>query len=120
VNTKSDSAGRPASPDSNDLAIAREFARALAECYDPSEFDVILFGSRARGDAEEESDVDIFVALRRDDPAGAVERAALQIACDLTLEHGVLVSPLVADLAYLKRHEGFSLLESIAEEGVRV
>jgi predicted nucleotidyltransferase len=34
-----------------DLALAKEFARRLAEQGDPQLFQVTLFGSRARGDA---------------------------------------------------------------------
>jgi predicted nucleotidyltransferase len=108
------------SPSSHDLAIARAFARALAEHHDPAVFDVTLFGSRARGEGDEESDLDLFVALHRDDPRGEVEATALRLACDLTLEHGVLVSVLVADRAFLASHEGYSLLETLKEEGIRL
>lgn len=46
-----------------DLALAKEFARRLAEEVDLQLFQVTLFGSRTRGDADEESDLDLFVAL---------------------------------------------------------
>ena|SRR2546428_12495471 len=101
-----------------DLALAKEFARRLAEEVDPQLFQVTLFGSRARGDADEESDLDLFVALKEDDPQGEVKAIAGRIACDLTLEYGILVSVFVADREFLKQHEGFAFLEVIAEEGV--
>src|SRR5713101_6822486 len=75
----------------HDLALAKEFARRLAEQIDPQLFQVTLFGSRARGDADEESDLDLFVALKEDDPQGEVKAIASRIACDLTLEKGILV-----------------------------
>jgi predicted nucleotidyltransferase len=111
---------RGSAPSWRDLTIAREFARSLAERCGPTPFTVTLFGSRARGDADEESDLDLFVALRDDDPDGAIRDAALEIACDLTLRHGVLVSAFVADRTFLAEHQGYSLLETIVEEGIRV
>lgn len=72
----------PVSP--ADLALAKEFARRLAEQVDPQLFTVTLFGSRARGDADEESDLDLFVALATDDPDARIKATARNIACDLT------------------------------------
>jgi predicted nucleotidyltransferase len=103
-----------------DLALAREFARRLAGALGERSFTVTLYGSRARGGADEESDLDLFVALDDDDLGGRVRSAALDVACDLTLECGVLVSAFVADRAFLARRKGFSFLEAVEREGVRV
>lgn len=108
------------SVDPRDLEIARAFARAFAAHCNASAFEVRLFGSRARGEADEESDLDLLVTLQEDDSDRRLREAALQIACDLTLEHGLLVSVLVADPAFLKRYQGYSFLESAAQEGIRV
>src|SRR5882672_5359922 len=106
------------SPSPSDLALAKEFARRLAEEVDHQLFTVTLFGSRARGDADEESDLDLFVALKEDDPQGEIKEIASRIACDLTLECGILVSIFLADREFLKQHKGFAFLEIVAEEGV--
>jgi predicted nucleotidyltransferase len=112
---------RPATSISpSDLALAQEFARRLAAQVDPRVFRVTLFGSRARGEADEESDLDLFVVLSRDDPGGQIKTVARLIACDLTLEHGLLVSVFVADKAFLDQHRDFALLKTIEAEGVPV
>lgn len=46
-------------------------------------FDVILYGSYARGTPDAESDIDILIRYDGDDADSAVEDAALRIACDL-------------------------------------
>jgi predicted nucleotidyltransferase len=91
-----------------DLTIAKEFVRRLAERIDSGRFQVTLFGSRARGDADEESDLDLLVRLKENDPEGVVKALVSHIACDLTLEHGILVAAFVADEKFLNQHGAFS------------
>jgi len=74
-----------------DLELARRFARLLAEDYEAALFRVVLFGCRARGEPDEESDLDLFIAPAGIDRGGEIKGAARRIACDLTLEHGILV-----------------------------
>ena len=104
--------------DRDALALAEEFVSRLANNIDPGIFEVTLFGSRARGDATEESDLDLFVALKQEDPRKEIEKLAFNIASDLTLDSGILVSVLVADPTFLRRHAGFAILEAVREDGV--
>jgi predicted nucleotidyltransferase len=105
---------------SGDLELARQFAQLLAEHCKWPLFRVILFGSRARGEGDEESDLDLFVALEGNDPGGAIKQAARRIACDLTLQHGLLVSVFVADREFLDTHRGFAFVKAVHQEGVAV
>lgn len=82
----------------DDLALAEEFVSRLESKIDPGIFEVTLFRSRARGDATEEFDLDLFVALKQEDPRKETEKLAFDITCGLTLDSGVLVSVLVADI----------------------
>jgi uncharacterized protein len=49
----------------------RHFRQALAELYGPTLDQVVLFGSRARGDAGEHSDYDVAVFLKDTRPGMA-------------------------------------------------
>ena len=48
--------------------ILQSFREALAELYGPTLDRVVLFGSRARGDAAEDSDYDVAVFLKEVQP----------------------------------------------------
>ena len=54
-----------------------QMVRAIVEAVDPEQ--VILFGSRARGDAREESDVDLVVV--ESEPFGKTRSRRLEAAC---------------------------------------
>ena len=103
-----------------DLELAAEFARRLRKAAGGVAFEVTLFGSRARGDNERDSDLDLFVAVDVDHLPPAFLESARAVAADLTLEAGILVSAFLADREYMRTHQGWSLLETIAEEGVPV
>jgi hypothetical protein len=49
-----------------------------------------------------------------------VRRTAWEIAGDLTLERGILVSVFVADRAFMDARRGYSFLEAVAAEGIPV
>ncbi len=83
------------------LAAARRFAAALRERYGAALVDVRLFGSCARGEMWEDSDVDVAVVLEHAD--GDTKRNVVDLAADIGLVHDVLLSPTVFDRATFER-----------------
>ena len=63
--------------------------------------DVRLFGSCARGEMREDSDVDVAVVLRVVD--GRTKRDVIDLAASIGLEHDVLLSPTVLDRETFQR-----------------
>ena len=55
--------------------------------------DVRLFGSRARGEGDEESDLDVFIVLP--EISWKVEKEIYGLSFDVSLKHGVLISPVL-------------------------
>lgn len=82
---------------------------------------MILFGSRARGDSESDSDFDVLVVL-----AGPADRSARETVSDCAwetgLEHGIVIAPVVVSRdEWEDGPERYSLLaEAIRAEGVPV
>jgi len=69
-----------------------EVKRALVETIGP-EFRLILFGSRARGDAEPDSDVDLMVILPDEAYTFENRRTIHNVAADIALERDYVFYP---------------------------
>jgi DNA polymerase sigma len=82
---------------------------------------LIVFGSRARGDADPHSDLDILVILRHA-PTQANRDCVSDCAWEAGLEHGIVVVPIVvARRSWEKGPERYSLLaQAVRNEGIPV
>jgi len=101
------------------LALA-ELRQRIALAFPELDFTMTLFGSRARGDAEPDSDVDVLVDVDIERLAFADKRRLRRIATDVTLNTGLLVSLLVIDRGTRRERGDFSVFETIREEGIAV
>lgn len=103
-----------------DLDLARRFREVAAERHPGEVLDVRIFGSRARDEAGEDSDLDLVVMTRSDGPR---VRAGLQDAVwDVAAEFGFPypVVPLILSrerFEDLRRRERL-IVRNILEEGV--
>lgn len=80
----------------NIRAIVLRLRDGLAEIYGERLKGVYLFGSHARGEADEESDIDILIVLDRvDDYSSEIERTS-GLVSRLSLECGRSISRVVA------------------------
>jgi predicted nucleotidyltransferase len=107
-------------PDGTWLALARRFEQRLRARVGPALVEARLFGSAARGEADEDSDLDVLVVLEH---VGFEERRAVfDIADDFLHEAGVLVSPTLYDRhtweRQLRQERGFAM--TVQREGIRL
>ncbi len=90
------------------------FTRSVRERFGARVERLSLFGSRARGEGRDESDLDLFIAIRgmtRDD-----RREVIDAAADVGVEHGLALSPLVVDPSTWR--EDLPIAGNIARDGV--
>lgn len=105
--------------DAKDQEILRRFKQSLAGRIRLSE--VILFGSRARGDAEPDSDMDVLVVL--DEPVSKQSRKIVSdYAWELGFEAGIVVVPVVVSRDNWEHgpEQASLLAKAVREEGVLI
>ncbi len=74
------------------MALMKELKLGLQELYGPRLKGLYLYGSYARGEENEESDVDVLIILDRiDSYGGEVDRTGY-LASDLSLKYEVTIS----------------------------
>ncbi len=84
--------------------------------------DVILFGSYARGDFDEESDVDILIVANLPTDEISAYRDKIDSICGtLLFDYGILVSIIEKDYeTYTKYSQILPFYKNIAKEGVKI
>ena len=102
--------------------IIAQLRDSLASIFPQEQFDVILFGSYARNDADDGSDIDVMVLV--DSSRQTIQEKHWQIgeaAAEVLMEFGIVVSPIVENRAYY--HANADLLpffKNVQREGVRI
>ena len=100
--------------------VMRQVVEAAKAAFGASVRQVILFGSYARGAAEEDSDVDVMILLDLPREQLPAHRRAARIAADLLDEYGVVVSPLLESEAFFARNRAtYPFFRNIDQEGIR-
>ncbi|MEK7405700.1 MAG: nucleotidyltransferase domain-containing protein [Acidobacteriota bacterium] len=100
-------------------AILAELRRRLEELYGDRLVKMILYGSHARGDARQYSDIDVLVVLKGPVwPSQEVRRTG-GIVAGLSLEHDEVIQCLFMDDGRYTRDDT-PLLGNVSREGVEV
>ena len=81
--------------------------------------DVILYGSHARGDAEENSDVDLLVLVDDSLDPSEVRKSMSDALLDILLETGVFISVVVLPTSFFQRYHSPFVL-NVNREGIKV
>ncbi len=103
-------------------SIINELQNHLRALFPQDDFDVILFGSYARNEAQEGSDIDVMFLVNA--PRQTIAQRHWQIgeaAAEVLMEHGVVVSPIVENRDYFNAYAHLlPFFRSIRREGVRI
>lgn len=96
------------------------FVHELADRFNERILSVRLFGSRARGDAQSDSDVDIAVIVDEDD--SELRKSIRHLATDVLLEQGLYISTRVWSLDHWNKLKNIrtGLFRSLEREGIEL
>lgn len=97
-----------------DREALREFVAYLHKAAPNQVEFVALFGSKARGDSHQDSDIDVLVILSHEDRE--LRRNILRQAARISLEYDVLLSPRVIGAERWEKIRGFSLYQNVQQE----
>jgi predicted nucleotidyltransferase len=96
----------------------RAFIRRLHERFPGRILHAALFGSKARGDSQPWSDIDILLVVEEED--WPLRQEISTLAARVSLEYDVLIGPRVIGQERWERmkQQRFGLYETIAAEGI--
>ena len=102
-------------------SIIGQLCSGLKPLFPQGSMEAILFGSYARGEAEADSDIDVMILV--DSSRQEISRKTWEIgdvAADILLKHGVVVSPVIENRSYFQENSDFiPLYRNITHEGIR-
>ncbi|MCK4427773.1 MAG: nucleotidyltransferase domain-containing protein [candidate division Zixibacteria bacterium] len=82
------------------------------------QYKLILFGSRARGEEEEFSDVDLMVILEDEISNFQTKEKIRDTIYDFSLKSPYLFSVIIASKSLAQKRKGFLVFDSIEKEGI--
>ncbi|MBI4584696.1 MAG: nucleotidyltransferase domain-containing protein [Planctomycetes bacterium] len=99
------------------LQMLTELRHALEKLYGPSLNRLLLYGSQARGDSTDGSDVDVLVVLSGNVSPGEEIARTGQLVTDLSLKYDKVISCVFISSDRFE-NEHSPLLQNVRKEGV--
>jgi predicted nucleotidyltransferase len=99
-------------------AAITAYVRRVETDYANEVLSITLYGSQARGEADAESDIDLFIVVRHDTPI--LRQALVDLAWQVQFEYDIVISDIIRGVEQLGRMQArrFPYYQSIEREGI--
>lgn len=103
-------------------AVVTQFAKEAKKIYGIALRSVILYGSCARGDFVNDSDIDIMLLLDiSQEKVGEARKQILDISDQLDLEYDVVLAPVIQSYQLYQQYMSASqFYQNVQKEGVEI
>ncbi|WP_448902672.1 nucleotidyltransferase domain-containing protein [Eubacterium sp.] len=100
----------------------QEYTKEIKKVYGSHLKNVILYGSYARGDQTDDSDIDIMILVDLDDKnIKDYETKLSDITFDINLDNDLMIMPIVKNQNHFKRWiDAYPFYRNIEKEGVNL
>ncbi len=100
-------------------SIVEKLKSELVDLYKDRLENLFLFGSHARNQADNESDIDVLVVLKDETDPNVERERTIEIVSDLSLENNVVIACIFMGVEeYVAKNN--SLLRNINQEGISI
>ena len=99
-------------------AAIAAYVRRVETDYANEVLSITLYGSQARGEADAESDTDLFIIVRHDTPT--LRQTLVDLAWQVQFEYDIVISDIIRGVEQLSRMQAsrFPYYQSIEREGI--
>jgi len=98
--------------------IIKQLSETLKKEIGKNIKDIILFGSRARGNFHLESDYDLIVLVDRE--SKEIKDKIFTLSCEIGWKHNVVITVFVHEKGYYEKKKYEPLFMNIRKEGIHV
>lgn len=101
-------------------AALKEFKEKIDFAFDKNVVALKLFGSKARGESQKDSDIDVLIVLKKVTPD--IKDKVIDIAFDVNLKFDIYISPRVISRDILK-HPVWKItpfIKAVQKEGIAI
>ncbi len=99
------------------LALA-ELLKKLDSKFSQEITQTLLFGSKARGDSNKDSDIDLLIILKEEN--AQIRWEILTLASQVSLEYDLLINPVISTTKRVERQRGFSFYKNAARDAIQL
>ena len=83
-----------------------------------SQAEIVLFGSRARGDYKEESDWDVLILIEKEQGDWKHVRSIMDVVYDVELKNHQIITPIIRNKKFWDDHRVTLLFKEVEKDGI--